>query len=407
MMPLSAPYFRSSFEVNIFLKYISNYNYSYNLNGAVFPIDRSHDLLNKFPKNFKNSSLIMVDPLPEVFYFGSLKPEIYQRYAKIEGLPSEVVKILQNPNKIQNWSVKENEYSEMIDSILLKDDVRVKLTSAIVNNNLENDVDIIIPFSLIILNDSVSFNATKSFYEQAKRLFLGNITDVDEALGKRIALPLFVHETVLNNNKLIKEIIDYINTQEHSSIILKIYFSQGREIRDLDFSQVINLVSLLKTIGNYSKFNNCPVHLLSDLSLGLISLIYGFDSLTEPFNNKQIETKGGGDMSKLKLRNPTIDYGKIYSMDLRRKIDHKNYIAHIKWNKNIIPCPANIYCNKHVTGQEVLSMKRNSFWEYARLHSLESQNYQIDEILKSIDEKTVRAFKSRFNNFFNQAILPD
>lgn len=104
MMPLHAPYIRSSFDVNIFLKYISTFNYSYNLNGVVVPVDRSYDLLSKFPITFKNSSLMMIDPLPEVFYFGSLKPEIYRRYSRIKGLPQEVIKILQTPNKTRIYS---------------------------------------------------------------------------------------------------------------------------------------------------------------------------------------------------------------------------------------------------------------------------------------------------------------
>ncbi|MFH1801511.1 MAG: hypothetical protein ABH804_01620 [archaeon] len=406
IMPLFSPYIRSSFDLKILTKYISDYNYSHNLRGIVVPIDRA-DLLDKVPETMKNTSLVIIDTLPEVFYYGSLKKEIYQRYSKISGLPKEIVKLLQTPNNTQNWASKEDQYSEMIDSILLEDDVRVKLTTAVINAQLEKDVDIVIPFSPLILNDSVSFLATQRFYEQAQRLFLGTITDIDEELGKRIALPLFLHESILFNTKLINQIINYINTNEHASIVLKIYFSGNKNVKDLDFDQVINLSNLLKAIGIYSKFNSCPVHLLCDLSLGLISLMYGFDSYSQPFNDKQIETEGAPDITKLKLRNPTIDYGKIYSMDLRKKIYHKNYVAHIKYNKNILPCPANKYCNKHISGLDVLNMKRHTFWEHARLHNLESKNYEIDEILDSIREKTIRVFKSRFNNFFNQAILPN
>ncbi len=404
--PFFSLYIRNAQYVKTLLNYISTVGYSYNIKGLIFPIDRNH-LIQTIPSNLKDTSIILNDPLPEVFYLGSLKKAIYDRYAKINGLPNAIIQILKNPNKTRNWTIKEDEYAEALDTIFLEDTNRVKLTNAIINLQLEGDVDIVIPFAPIILNDSVSLIATKQFYEQAQKLYLGNVIDIDETLGKRIALPLFIHESVLSNDKKIEEIIKLISNEEHSAIALKIYFSNQDTVKDLDFDRILNLSKLFKAIGFYSKLKKIPIYLLGDSSLGLIALLYGFDSYSEPFSSRQIEIEGNVDINKLKIRNPTVDYGGIYDIIMRKKVLHKNYIPNIKFNNLVLPCPASKYCNTYIKGSDVVQMKRNAFWEHARMHLLESANYQIDEVLKSIEEKTIRPFKSRFNNFFNQAILPE
>ena len=404
--PFFSLYVRSPQYIKTLLEYSSTVGYSYNVKGLVFPIDRNH-LIQRIPANIKDTSIILNDPLPEVFYFGSLKEVIYERYSQIKGLPPAIIQLLKNPNKTKSWFTKEDEYAEMLDTVFLEDTNRVKITNAIINSQLEGDVDIVIPFAPIILNDSISFIATKRFYEQAIKLYLGNVIDIDETLGKRIALPLFIHESVLSNDKKTEDIIKFISENEHSAIVLKIYFSNQDTVKDLGFDQVLNLSKLLKTIGFYSKLKQIPVYLLCDLSIGLISLLHGFDSYSEPFNSRQIETEGNVDINKLKARNPTVDYGSIYDIMMRKRVLHKNYVSNVRFNKLSLPCPVSKYCNVHVSGMDVLQMKRNAFWEHAKMHLLESSNYQIDEVLKSIQEKTIRPFKSRFNNFFNQAILPD
>ena len=52
-------------------------------------------------------------------------------------------------------------------------------------------------------------------------------------------------------------------------------------------------------------------------------------------------------------------------------------------------------------------MKRNEFWDHAKLHLMEMRNYEIDELLTAINDKNVRALRSRFRYYFNQFLLPD
>ena len=270
------------------------------------------------------------------------------------------------------------------------------------------DAPIISAPAAYIRADGSGWGTTKQLYEQTRRLFLGGTTDIDESSGKRIALTLTMHKGVLMNDRLVREIIEYITEQDHMAINLKILRpSEKPGEQELDYSETMNALSILKTLGNYSKAKNVPVHLMCDNTLGFIALMHGIDSYSQPMNLHQMEMEGGGDMSKSKLVNPTIDYGRIYSPDVRKPIYHKDYVAQIKFNNGgIIPCPAGKYCNT-LLPKQVLSMKRNEFWDHAKLHLMEMRNYEIDELLTAINDKNVRALRSRFRYYFNQFLLPD
>ena len=398
-------YLRSKSQANIFLDVAKKYGCVHNVRGLVVPIDRT-EILGLIPEESKNYMQFMIDPLTEIFYYGSLKKDIYSRYTRIKDIPQEVIKLLNFPNKESNWIKKEEEYSNQIDSVFLDDNIKIKLVSAVVNQNLLNDTEIIIPFSPLISNSESSLFAVKKLYELTKRIYLGGTTDVDETQGKRIALYLNVSKNVFGNDRRINEIIDYINSGEHQAIVLKVLITDNTSIKDFDYDEAFNLIKLIKTVGFYSKTKKIPTHLLCANSLGIISLINGFDSFSQPLDNHEVEKDGGGDMNIMKLKNPTVDYGRIYNHSIRDFIQHKNHISMIKRNNNILDCPAEKYCN-NFDGKDISNMKRNEFWDHAKKHLIEIRNYEIDEVIQAIQNKEVRGFRSRFKYFFNQFILPE
>ena len=67
-------------------------------------------------------------------------------------------------------------------------------------------------------------------YDQTRRMFLGGFTNIDESLGKRIALYLNIHKSVLSDSKLISEIISFIKNGEHQAIVLKILITDTAQI---------------------------------------------------------------------------------------------------------------------------------------------------------------------------------
>jgi len=285
--------------------------------------------------------------------------------------------------------------------------VRVRFVNAIVNRSLVIDAPIINAPGAYIRADGSGWDINKQLYEQTRRLFLGGTTDIDESSGKRIALTLTMHKSVLNNDRLIKNIIDYINEGDHKAINLKILRPTEKPGEsEFDYSETINTLKLLKAIGNYSKAKSVPVHLMCDNTLGFIALMHGIDCFSQPLNFRQLEKEGGGDFSKSMKINPTVQYGKIYNPDVRKPIYHKDYIAQIRHNGGNIPCPAGKYCAT-LSPNQIIGMKRNAFWEHAKFHLMEMRNYEMNELINAINDKNVRALRSRFKYYFNQFILPN
>jgi len=399
-------YLRSMNQIKQFKHYVKTFNYSHNLRGLVFPIDRA-DLQENFKKSYKRTTLIMFDPLTEIFYYGGYKKEIYNQYSKIEGLPIEVIKFLEYPNKTQNWAKKDDEYKQELNLILSDAGIRTKLIEAIVNKNLKNDCDIIIPFAPLIKNNS-SFFICKQIYDQTRRMFLGGLTDIDESLGKRIALYLNIHKSALSDSYLIKNIIDFIKNNEHQALVLKILISDNSSIKNLSYFEVMNLRSLLRTIGLYSQLNRIPTHLLCSNSLGLIGISHGIDSFSQPLNRHERELEMGfskEQQEKMKKKDPYYPYGSIYCNEIRDFIKYSNYCGVVKANGFQLPSPARAYSDT-IQPTKILDMNKWEFYEHARMTLLENRNYEIDEILKAINQKEIRGYKSRFKNFFNNILLP-
>lgn len=403
--PHTSLYLRSKKQVNLFLDYARSYEYAHNLRGVVVPIDRA-DLLDAIPQEVKNYLHIMIDPMTEAFYYSSLKAEIYRRYALIKDLPPEVAKLLRSPSKKTPWTKKDDEYSENIDTVFLDDNVRPRLATSIPNVSLAKDADIILPFSPLIRNDASSLDAVKRLYDQTRRTFLGGITDIDEENGKRIALYLNVYKGVLGNDRKVNDIIDFIANGEHQALVLKLVLNDDSGIRNLDYDEAFNLMKLMKTIGQYSKIRRVPSHMLCANTLGTLSLLHGFDSYSQPLSWHEVEKEFGGNIEKLRERNPTVDFGRIYSHDVRDFIQHKNYAAIIRRNGKVPACPAGAYCGTF-TEKDVLAMQKNAFWDHAKRHLMEIKNYEIDEIIQAINNKEIRGFRSRFKNFFHQFLLPE
>jgi len=399
-------YLRSIRQVNQFKNYIKSFNYSHNLRGLVFPIDRA-ELQEELSKSNKKTSLIMFDPLTEIFYYGCYKKEIYNRYKKIEGLPKEIIKILSYPNKTKNWGKKDNEYQEELNLILNDAGIRTKLIESIVNKNLENDCDIIIPFSPLIKNSS-SFFACKQFYDQTRRMFLGGLTNIDESLGKRIALYLNINKSILSDSNLIKNIIDFIKNNEHQAIVTKIMIEDNNSIKSLSYFEAKNLLNLLKAMGLYSQLHRIPTHLLCSNSLGLMGISHGVDSFSQPLNRYEREIEVGftkEQQEKMKQKDPYYNYGTIYCHELKDFIKYSNYCGVVESNGFQLPSPARKYSGT-IQPKKISSMSNWEFYEHAKMTLLENRNYEIDELLQAINQKQIRSYKSRFKTFFNNILLP-
>ncbi|TAL51538.1 MAG: hypothetical protein EPN86_06470 [Nanoarchaeota archaeon] len=403
VFPHVSLYFRTKQQIAQFLGFRS-YQYSHNIRGMAVPIDRA-ELLASIPTELKNYSQLQLDTLGEVFYYGSLKKAIYKRYAAIPSLPKKVVDLLKSPDHTQNWAAKDELYAKKLDTVFMDEATRIQLIVAMTNQSLRYEVDIINPFAPLIRNDGTSWHVLRTYYEQTRRLYLGDIMNVDETGGKRIALNLPIHKSVLSNNSLVREIVDYIKNNDHAAITLKVLVSDGsNDVTALNYDEALNLLGLLKVIGTYSKLKGAPSHLMCDNTLGLIAILHGFDSFSQPMNLKQLETDGGADRNAMLKQNPTYDFGRIYSHDIRKTMLHRNYIGQVQ-HENQLPCPARHYCGT-LNPRQVAGLTRNPFWEHARLHLMEIRNYELDEVLTAIANKEVRAFRSRFNYFFNQFLLP-
>lgn len=399
-------YLRSIRQVNQFKNYVKTFNYSHNLRGLVFPIDRA-ELQEEFDKSHKKTTLVMFDPLTEIFYYGGYAKEVYNRYLRIDGLPIEVIKLLEYPNKTQNWAKKDNEYKEKLNFILSDVGVRTKLIESIVNKNLQNDCDIVIPFSPLI-KDSSSFFVCKEIYDQTRRMFLGGLTNIEESLGKRIALYINIHKSALLDQHLIKDIIDFIKNNEHQAIVLKILIPDNSSIKGLSYFEAINLLSLLRGIGLYSQLYRTPTHLLCSNSMGLIGISHGLDSFSQPLNRheRELETRFTKEQQeKMKLKDPHYNYGSIYCYELRDFIKYSNYCAVVESNGFQLPSPAREYSGT-VQPRKISDMSKWEFYEHARMTLLENRNYEIDELLQAIHQKQIKGYKSRFKNFFNNILLP-
>ena len=349
----------------------------------------------------------MFEPLPEIFYQGTYKKEIYQRYKKIEGLPPEVLKLLDEPNKTQNWGKKSKEYKEELNLIIGDVGIRTKLIEAIVNHNLKNDADIIIPFAPLI-KDQTSFFLSTVMYDQTKRMFLGGLTNVEEVLGKRLALYLCIHKSALGNNKLILEITRYVTENPHQAIVMKILLTDDKSIKELSYVQTNNLLKLIKCIGLYSKLNRVPSHLLCTNTLGLIGIANGIDSFSQPMTEKEreIEVAFGKEARQiLSENNPKYIYGKIYCYEARQFIPYSNYVDFVEANEFELPSPAREYSGT-IEPNRIKDMAKLEFYEHARMTLLESRNYEIDELMKAISNKEIRGYKSRFKSYFNNVLLP-
>ena len=406
--PHFAPYVRSMGQVNQLNNYRRQFGYSHNIRGLVFPLDRS-ELQAEFTTADKRTMLVLFDPLSEILYYTGYKPEIYKRYQKIPGLPSEILSQLESPDKTQNWAKKDAKYREL-NEILGDAGIRTKLIEAVVNQNLKNDADVVITFSPLIKNAS-SFFVCRQMYDQTRRMFLGGFTNIDESLGKRIALYLNIHKSVLSDSKLISEIISFIKNGEHQAIVLKILITDtgsNSSIKSLSYFEALNLQGLLKTIGLYSQIHRVPTHLLCTGSLGLLGIAQGIDSFSSPLtpSEREVDVRFSKDMQEsMRQKNPQYKYGGIYCHEVRDSIKYPNYLGVIESNGFQLPSPAREYSGT-VDPHSIKNMTTHQFYEHAKMTLLESRNYEIGELHQAIGQKEMKGYKSRFKNFFNGVLLP-
>jgi hypothetical protein len=397
---------KKDFELDLIIEGYTNNEFSKNFfAGVFFEIPTANKIISKKEKisastlrryisgsdeylNFKDSVLLLVDPMTEVLYYKL--SNLREAYGKVSNLPTEIKEFLDSKQPTQD-------YYKLWRKIH-SDGKIPKVVNWYLKYQSSLEADAILPPAPFLRPEGGLKMLEISLEINDRNQKLSEANGLDPAIYFLLSSSLFKYDrNKENSDEILRRIIDFVEDVENATFVFLKIIGYNELMKSDDLMARRRVRDFLRALGVRCKINKSALFLLDTDSFGYVNVINGVDGFVEPMD-MQVEL--------IKIRSsktPPIRYGKIYLPEEMRYISYEEFVD--RWRSNGRKIPNHTKFSRKIENLDFEKIDSSTWNRIRRIVLVDSRNYEIAEIHDAIVRGSTRGIVDKILRSGNKNYL--
>ncbi|RLI79463.1 hypothetical protein DRP04_09120 [Archaeoglobales archaeon] len=397
---------RKDFELDLIIEGYANNEFPKNFFGGVFfEIPTASKIISRKEKisastlrrylsgsdeylNFKDSVLVLVDPMTEVLYYKL--SNLREAYGKISDLPTEIKEFLNSEQPTQDYyKVWRKIYSDGKVSKVVN--WYLKYQSSLEADAILPPVPFLRPEGgLKMLEIALEVNDRNQKLSEANGL--------DPAIYFLLSSSLFKYDrNKESSDEILRGIIDFAEDIEYTTFVFLKIIGYNELMKGDDLMARRRVRDFLRALGIRCKINKSVLFLLDADSFGYVNVINGVDGFVEPLD-MQVEL-----VKRRSSKTPPARYGKIYLPEEMRYISYEEFVD--RWKSNGRKIPNHTQFSRKIENLDFENIDSSTWNRIRRIALIDSRNYEMAEIHDAIIKGSTRGIVDKILRSGNKNYL--